>query len=85
MCRAGARGRCRAPEDSEISLRVIPPASGHSARTAKGRVDTKGRTTKATSQPLLRDAVYGAVCVFFLSLPSLLPIYSTEIVFVLCK
>lgn len=74
MRRAGARRRCRAPEDSEISLRVIPPASGHAARTAKGRVGTKGRTAKATSQRLLRDAVCEAACASPLSLSSLPPI-----------
>lgn len=65
MCPAGAPRRCRAPEDSDISLPVVPPASGHSARTAKGGVDTKGRTTKVTTQALLRDTVCQTACVFF--------------------
>lgn len=72
VCPAGAPGRCRAPEDSGISLPVVPPAPGHSARTAKGGVDTKGRTAKATTQLLLRDPACQAACVFFPS--SLLPL-----------
>lgn len=64
VCRAGACGCCGAPETPEFSLRIVPPASGQSARTAEGRVDTKGTTAKATAQPVLRDTACEAACVF---------------------
>lgn len=64
VCRAGACGCCRAPETPEISLQIVPPAAGQPARTAEGRVDTKGTTAKATAQPVLRDTACEAACVF---------------------